>query len=48
MLNFLAALNNGGYLILGKTESIPGKVLDKFICVIYKREDIQEEVRSKK
>jgi len=36
VLNFLAALNNGGYLILGKTESIPGPggVLDKFICVI--------------
>jgi|GEM_PF-1860669 len=34
LLNFLAALNNGGYLILDKTESIPGGVLDKFIYVI--------------
>ena len=34
LLNFLVALNNGGYLILGKTGSIPGGVLDKFICVI--------------
>jgi len=31
LLDFLAAF---GYLILGKTGSIPGGVLDKFICVI--------------
>ena len=43
LLDFLAALNNGGYLILGKTESIPGEVLDKFICV-----NIRERIYRKK
>ncbi len=44
MLDFLTALNSGGYLILGKTESIPGEMLDKFIGVnirerIYRKRD---------
>ncbi|MBN1762562.1 MAG: protein-glutamate O-methyltransferase CheR [Methanomicrobia archaeon] len=43
LLTFYNALNVGGYLILGRTETMPGAVRDQFLCVntrerIYKKQ----------
>ena len=41
-MDFYNALNHNGYLILGKTEILPEKVADKFICIDNERKIFQK------
>jgi len=41
-MDFYEALNCNGYLIIGKTEILPEKVADKFVCIDNERRVFQK------